>query len=435
MNTNFYPQIYGNIFSDKTCTKNYNSINKTNSYENSSETNLSNNNNSNYICQNISLNVTKDKKNSASFSLNIINDNNQINLSNNNKYIQNIILHTINSKKNTNTFKNNENENENRKNCIQHIKLKTLKKNRENNLKKLEEEIKQNFNNIEFNTNNIIRVIISNEKNIINFPLEYINEMVCDICSNLYATKYHLEKIRIIKNQNFIDLPTYLQSRMSLLNYILFLTLNSTISDSTIFLTFDIFDKYVSFQTLNIDELLLILITSFAMAVKYFESSVPNLVELCNIFENKFNKEQINKCEMNIMEKLNFNISMPTIFDLFQFIKVLKNMNKKEYYLGLFILEMFVIGGGALRYNPLIVIEAIYLIVLETNGKEKRNLNLYNYMVNSNINIINYNEEINNCLLNLKEECLHVKEKNFNYLIKKFSNEKYEKISIDFQLI
>ena len=135
------------------------------------------------------------------------------------------------------------------------------------------------------------------------------------------------------------------------------------------------------------------------------------------------------------MDKLNYNISIPTIFDLFQFIKVIKNLNLKDYNLGLFILEMFVISGGVLKYNPLNTIEAIYLLIMETNGKEKRNLNLYNYMNNFNINLILYKEETNKCLLNIKDECLHVKEKNFTYLIKKFSSEKFQKISIDFQLI
>ena len=96
---------------------------------------------------------------------------------------------------------------------------------------------------------------------------------------------------------------------------------------------------------------------------------------------------------------------------------------------------MFLIGGGALKYNPLIVIEAIYLITLETSGKDKIFLNLYNYISKSNINSIKYNEDIKNCFLNVKDECLHVKEKNFFYLIKKFASEKYEKISANFQLL
>ena len=135
------------------------------------------------------------------------------------------------------------------------------------------------------------------------------------------------------------------------------------------------------------------------------------------------------------MEKLNYNISMPTIFNLFQFINVIKNLSLKDYNLGLFILEMFVVSGGVLKYNPLNIIEAIYLLIMETNGKEKRNLDLYNYMNNFKINLILYKGKTNNCLLNIKNDCLNVKEKKFTYLIKKFSSEKFQKINAKFQLI
>ena len=222
---------------------------------------------------------------------------------------------------------------------------------------------------------------------------------------------------------------------MSLFNFILKLNMNSSISESTLFLTFNIFDIYVCNHFTSSDNLLLVIITSLVLAIKYIETTIPNLDELCAICDKQFSKEDINKCELKIMEKLNYNISMPTIYDLYQFIKVIKNMKEKEYNLGLFILEMFVISGGVLKYNPLSVIEAIYLLVLQTNGKEMKNLNLYKFMVNKNINIKEYNENINKCLFDIKDECLQVKNKNFKYLIKKFSNEKYQKISIDFQLL
>ena len=135
------------------------------------------------------------------------------------------------------------------------------------------------------------------------------------------------------------------------------------------------------------------------------------------------------------MDKLNYNISMPTIFNLFQFINVIKNLSLKDYNLGLFILEMFVVSGGVLKYNPLNIIEAIYLLIMETNGKEKRNLDLYNYMNNLKINFNLYKEKTNNCLFNIRKGCFNVKEKKFTYLIKKFSSEKFQKISAKFQLI
>ena len=42
------------------------------------------------------------------------------------------------------------------------------------------------------------------------------------------------------------------------------------------------------------------------------------------VYDKKFNKDQIIKYELYIIDKLNYNISMPKIFDLFQFINVIK---------------------------------------------------------------------------------------------------------------
>lgn len=438
MNNNYLPYIEEYLFSGNTYKNNLDSETKTNAYNYSNEINFSLNNTNNLVCPNVTFNLNQNKKNSASFSLNLINNKNKLNHNQNNNFTQKIILHSLNKMKYPKS--SNQKENENCNNGIQHIILKTLKKNKNENAKQFNNnDNNEKYNNIIFNKNNIIRVILSSQKMIQNFPMEYINEMVGDLCNNLYNIDYNLEeKIKLncsslLFGQQIQE--NFYEKRMSLFNFILKLNMNSSISESTLFLTFNIFDIYVCNHFTSSDNLLLVIITSLVLAIKYIETTIPNLDELCAICDKQFSKEDINKCELKIMEKLNYNISMPTIYDLYQFIKVIKNMKEKEYNLGLFILEMFVISGGVLKYNPLSVIEAIYLLVLQTNGKEMKNLNLYKFMVNKNINIKEYNENINKCLFDIKDECLQVKNKNFKYLIKKFSNEKYQKISIDFQLL
>ena len=46
-----------------------------------------------------------------------------------------------------------------------------------------------------------------------------------------------------------------------------------------------------------------------------------------------------------------------------------------------------------------------------------------------------YNYDINNCFLDVKNECSHIKEKNFDILIKKYAGDKFQNISVDFQLL
>lgn len=409
---------------------NFDSYSKNNSYQNSSETYTTYSNSNNYISQNIILNISQNKKKGGSFPLNFLDAKNNFEHSQLKNSTQNIILYSLNTFNNL-TILNYENKKDK---LTQHIILKSLKSKEEENIKKINNDKNENNNNytntnIILNSNSIIKLISSNDKISKNFPVEYLNEIISDLCYNLYHSKINLERIKFNQQGKFF------QMRMSLFNFILHLGMNSPISEGTIFLTYNIFDKYISVQSTDNDELILIIISSFCLATKYIESCIPNLDELCCVCNNKYTKEQMIKCELNIMEKLDYNISRPTIFDLFQFIKIIKNMTPKEYNLGLFIFEMFIISGQALKYNSLIIIEAVYLLILETTGKERIYLNLYNYFVNRDIDKNKYNEDINNCLLDIKNECLHVKDKNFEYLIKKFESEKYQKISVDFQLL
>ena len=409
---------------------NFDSYSKNNSYQNSSETYTTYSNSNNYISQNIILNISQNKKKGGSFPLNFLDAKNNFEHSQLKNSTQNIILYSLNTFNNL-TILNYENKKDK---LTQHIILKSLKSKEEENIKKINNDKNENNNNytntnIILNSNSIIKLISSNDKISKNFPVEYLNEIISDLCYNLYHSKINLERIKFNQQGKFF------QMRMSLFNFILHLGMNSPISEGTIFLTYNIFDKYISVQSTDNDELILIIISSFCLATKYIESCIPNLDELCCVCNNKYTKEQMIKCELNIMEKLDYNISRPTIFDLFQFIKIIKNMTPKEYNLGLFIFEMFIISGQALKYNSLIIIEAVYLLILETTGKERIYLNLYTYFVNRDIDINKYNEDINNCLLDIKNECLHVKDKNFEYLIKKFESEKYQKISVDFQLL
>ena len=451
MNKIPFPSLKENIYSEN-IEHNYHSNIKNISYKNDSASNSSLNKTSNQTYLKISSYQTgiKNQKNGASFCLNLIENQNNIKLGTNHNYTQHIILHTAKNKKIIN-------EEESK---IQKIILKSLKKEKTDINRDTKEEInffinprnkenisQENINpkkeNISLNKNNIIRVIVSSEKLIKNFPMEYINEMIIDICHHLINDEISLEKIKLNYNnlsetRNYFfyqESTNFLEFRKFYFNFLLQISTGSPISESTLFLSYAIFDRFLCSNAINFDELLLIIITSFILAIKYNESSEANFDELCEICGRKFNKEDIKKCEVNIMEKLNFNISLPTIFDLFQFVKIIKYLNEKEYYFGLFVLEMFVINGGNLKYNAIIIIEAVYKLINETFAKNRKKLILYDYLMNSGIDEINYENNINNCLIDIKNDCVNVKSNDFSFLINKFSDDKYQKISIDFQLI
>ena len=124
MNTN---TIFGDELFSNFINKNNNDSNtKTNSYQDYSyETSSSlNNTTTNYMTQNIALNISQ---NSSSFPLNLINEHDMMNQSQikNNKHYQHVVLHSLKAFKNSNSLNNgNNNENKNNNNSIiQQLKL------------------------------------------------------------------------------------------------------------------------------------------------------------------------------------------------------------------------------------------------------------------------------------------------------------------------
>ena len=421
----------------------------------SNESDSSFNKTSNTTYLKISMNPTRRKKlkNGASFCLNLIPRQNKKNSETLHNYTQNIILHK---------FKSSLDIENNKKSKTQKIILKSLKKGQnlrnseskenievntlDNYINNIDNEIKDDKTdlssneNILFDRHNVIRVIVSNDKILKNFPMEYINEMIIDICYNLLNNEFSLDKIKNYNYQNFFssqETPNFLIIRKFYFNFIQNISYNTPISEGTIFLSYLIFDRYLCSTEVKFDDLLLIIITSFILAVKYIECSEPNFEEFVIKCGKKFNKEEMKTCEINIMDKLDNNLSIPTIFDLFQFIKVIKYLNDKEYYLGLFLIEMYVINGGNLIYNPLIIIEAVYRFIKEMKGNDIKNFILYNYLQNDGIDVFKYEEVIEQCLNDIKKNFFNVKNNNndYSFLINKFSDDKYQKISYDFQYL
>ena len=443
MNKLYFPAFKEKLFSEETVYNYYTNL-KNISHKNTSQINSSLNKTSNQTYLKIDLNQTgtRTKKNGASFCLNLTHNQERQKIDQRYNYTQHIILHTVKNKKKIL-------EGENKLKKIKSEKNQKREINDENNFNKENineenmQENQENNGNLILERNNIIRVIVSSEKIIKNFPMEYIREMIIDICYHLLNNEYTYDKIKAtndinINEQNsflFQESHNFFEYRKFYFNFLLQISLGTPISESTLFLSFAIFDRFLCSTFVNYEDFLLITVTSFVLAIKYNESSEANLDELCQICQRKFVKEEINKCEINIMEKLDYNISIPTIFDLFQFIKIIKYLNEKEYYFGLFVLEMFVINGGNLRYNSLIVIEAVYKLICHTTGKQVKNYILYDYLLNSGINIIKYEENINKCLLDISNDCVNIQNNDFSILINKFSDDKYKKISNDFQLV
>jgi len=269
MNKIYFPSLKEKIFSEET-EHNYHTNLKNISYKNTSQINSSLNKTSNQTYLKVCLNQTgiRTKKNGASLCLNLTH--NQERQKNEQKlnYTQHIILHTVKNKKKIleeeNKFKKIISEKKQKKEVNYQNTLNKENIN-QNVLTGINKENRENNGNIIFDRNNIIRVIISSEKIIKNFPMEYIHEMVVDICYHLLNNEYTYDKIKTTNNININEQNTFLfqesqnffRYRKFYFNFLLQISLGCPISDSTLFLSFAIFDRFLCSSFVNYDDFLL----------------------------------------------------------------------------------------------------------------------------------------------------------------------------------
>jgi len=114
--------------------------------------------------------------------------------------------------------------------------------------------------------------------------------MISDICLSLYNIDYDLEIIKYRQSHYFNNYQNFLNIRTDLFNFIIQLSMNYPISEASLFLTFNIFDRYASIESINNNELLII-IACLVLAFKYTETCVFNLNELCMVCDQKFKKD------------------------------------------------------------------------------------------------------------------------------------------------
>ena len=312
------------------------------------------------------------------------------------------------------------------------ILIQSLIKKSQNNVT---EQKTKSSNQNKYNNYELIKLLISNEKVKNNFPVDYLDEAIFDICNELKENKnYDINQIQLRQIHFFLInfIINFFKLRKLYFNFLLKIFVASKLSESTLFLTFEIFDKFISLQKIDENEFLLVLITSFVIAVKYNEKGVANLDDIIKVCNNIFTKEQLLKCEIKIMNIINYNIMPSNVFELYQFISVAKNLDDKIYNFGLFLLEMIIIVGENLKYSPIIILESVFLLILETTNKIDHSLDLYKYI---KCNLTNYKNEVFNCILDIKKECLAIKNRDMDELIIKFSKEKYCFISQDYGLI
>jgi cyclin A len=140
--------------------------------------------------------------------------------------------------------------------------------------------------------------------------------------------------------------------------------------ENTLFLTIQIFDRYLSKKDLNTEKMELLLLASFMVASKHNEIDYVNMQETLQLAQNKFSKEQVIEMESEILSQINFELLSPTMCEYFSLFASYLNLNEEKINHGFYILNIILVDYHMLEYpNFMLALAVVKLITKKFNQK------------------------------------------------------------------
>ena len=212
-------------------------------------------------------------------------------------------------------------------------------------------------------------------------------------------TEYLLEMYQnlLIEEKDIKSLFGYIKTqtdinekmRAMLIDWIIDVHFKFKLKADTLFLTVWLIDKYLSLKKVKRGKLQLIGVTCMLIACKYEEIYSPEVFDFVYITENSYEKKDIINLEIEILSMLEFNVTVPTSNSFYEIISSLLCFNTQEFFLGKYLLELFLLDYRSLRYKPSEIANTVcFIIVIHRRNNditylsESANDFIYNYTNN-----------------------------------------------------
>ena len=213
------------------------------------------------------------------------------------------------------------------------------------------------------------------------------NEYLSEMYHNLLLEEENVKSLfGYMKNQTDMNE----KMRAMLIDWIIDVHFKFKLKADTLFLTVWLIDKYLSLKKIKRNKLQLIGVTCMLIACKYEEIYSPEVFDFVYITENSYEKKDIINLELEILTLLDFNITVPTSNSFYEIISSSLSFSTQEFYLGKYLLEMFLIDYRSLKYKPSEIANTVCFIIFNHRRNnndisylnEKANEFIYNYTNN-----------------------------------------------------
>ena len=195
-----------------------------------------------------------------------------------------------------------------------------------------------------------------------------------DIEMKIENISYHEIKPKIEKK---IDVdPKYMSNqsdinhrmRAILIDWLIDVHLKYKLVPQTMYIAVNLIDKYLEKNETNRAKLQLVGVTAMFIACKYEEIYPPDLKDFVYITDGAYVKQDVLDMEYKMLKSLEFNITFPTQWSLFEIYKKKLDLDDKTFKLAWFLMELCLIDYKILKFKISYIAASAILIAIKTLG-------------------------------------------------------------------
>ena len=221
---------------------------------------------------------------------------------------------------------------------------------------------------IEMKIENIVKEEIKVKKKInIQNADEYFDEICEELLNN--EEKY-LVNPEYMKYQSDINH----KMRAILIDWLIDVHLKYKLVPQTIYIAVNLLDRYLSKNDTDRTKLQLVGVTAMFIACKYEEIYPPDLKDFVYITDGAYVKSDVLHLEHKMLKSLNFDITFPTQWSIFEIYKKKLDLNEKCFKLAWFLMELCLINIKSLKFKMSVLAASAIIIALKTLGVFNSNL-------------------------------------------------------------
>ena len=233
---------------------------------------------------------------------------------------------------------------------------------------------KESDEDVEMKVENNDDIKISNSINIIELHKslnpQNVDEYFDDICENLLKNEEkYLVDPQYMSNQNDINY----RMRAILIDWLIDVHLKYKLLPQTMYIAVNLIDRYLEKNDTNRTKLQLVGVTAMFIACKYEEIYPPDLKDFVYITDGAYVKSDVIKMEEKMLDSLNFDVTFPTQWTLFEIYKRKLALDEKTFKLAWFLMELCLINYKSLKFKMSYIVASAILIASKTLGVYKNN--------------------------------------------------------------